>query len=172
MDHFILREAGPGDLDGVMNVMEAAARLTRPKEWFVPDDADYVAAHLDMRQGFVQAAEAEDGRIAAFFMVHFPGLADNNLGRELGFSEQELLRCAHMDSAAVLPEYRGFGLQRRLCRMAEQRAGEKGFRHLLCTVHPDNRFSLQNMQQSGYEIRTTLLKYGGLPRHILLKELP
>ncbi|MBQ4050678.1 MAG: GNAT family N-acetyltransferase, partial [Oscillospiraceae bacterium] len=97
---------------------------------------------------------------------------ENNLGRELSFSKDQLLLCAHMDSAAVLPGYRGHKLQARLCAMAEQELKKLGYRYLLCTVHPDNRFSLQNMQKSGYEIQKTMFKYGGLPRHILLKTLP
>lgn len=169
---FILRQAGEADLSGIMTVMDTAARLTEPKEWFVSDDADYVKKHLtDAASGFVLAAEV-NGTVAAFFMVHFPGLSENNLGRELGFSDEQLLRSAHMDSAAVLPGYRGHKLQARLCLLAEEELKKRGFRHLLCTVHPDNRFSLENMQKNGYEIKKTMLKYGGLPRHILLKTLP
>jgi len=165
---FILRQAGTGDLAGIMRVMDTAAALTEPKEWFVSDDANYVAAHLSTEKGFVLTAETE-GVIAAYFMVHFPGADDNNLGRELGFSDEELLLTAHMDSAAVLPEYRGYRLQARLCAMAEEKLRAAGYRYLVCTVHPDNRFSLSNMQRSGYEIKKTMLKYGGLRRHILLK---
>ena len=167
---FILRQAGEADLSGIMTVMDTAARLTEPKEWFVSDDADYVEAHLESEKGFVFIAE-DSGTVAAFFMVHFPGLSENSLGRELGFSGEELLLCAHMDSAAVLPEYRGHKLQARLCALAEEELKKRGYRYLLCTVHPDNRFSLENMQQSGYEIKKTMLKYGGLKRHILLKSL-
>lgn len=170
MSDFILREAAAADLSGIMMVMDTAAKTTSPKEWFVSDDAEYVQAHIGSETGFILVAEA-DGLITAFFMVHYPGLDENNLGRELEFSEEELLDTAHMDSAAVLPEYRGHGLQGRLCVMAEEKLKSAGYRHFLCTVHPDNRFSLHNMQKNGYEIKATVLKYGGLRRYILAKKL-
>ncbi len=76
-----------------------------------------------------------------------------------------------MDSAAVLPAFRGFHLQRRLMKTAEEELQREGFRYLCCTVHPDNKSSLQSVLSQGYRIAKTCEKYGGFPRHILIREL-
>lgn len=168
---FLLRKAAPEDLSGVMAVMDSAVETTRPREWFVPDGPDYLAVHLDGKQGFILIAEAVSGRIAAYLMVHFPGPSPENLGYSLGFSQKALQQSAHMDSTAVLPAFRGNRLQRRLLVQAEQELAKMGYCHLLATVHPDNRYSLQSFLAQGYHIAATLPKYGGLPRHILHKEI-
>ena len=96
---------------------------------------------------------------------------EENLGRDIGLPESELGKVAHMDSAAVLPSFRGFHLQRRLMKTAEEELQREGFRYLCCTVHPDNKSSLQSVLSQGYRIAKTCEKYGGFPRHILVREL-
>ena len=96
---------------------------------------------------------------------------EENLGRDIGLPESELGKVAHMDSAAVLPAFRGFHLQRRLMKAAEEELQREGFRYLCCTVHPDNKSSLQSVLSQGYRIAKTCEKYGGFPRHILVREL-
>ena len=81
----------------------------------------------------------------------------------------ELPLVAHMDSVAVLPGYRGHRLQRRLMEAAEKDLTESGFKFLMCTVHPDNRYSRNNVISRGYEPVMVKEKYGGIVREIFLK---
>ena len=85
--------------------------------------------------------------------------------------DQELSLVAHMDSVAILPEYRGYKLQYRLMQTAEGDLREKGFRYLLCTVHPDNRYSRDNIVSQGYKSVAVKEKYGGYMREIFLKRI-
>lgn len=163
---FTIRKAQAADLPGLLTVMEAAK--AGPAGWFVPDGQAYLAAHLE-KDGFILLAEAPDKAAAGFFMAHFPGLSEKNLGRDAGLCEAELAKAAHMDSAAVLPAYRGHKLQARLVAAGERELAALGYRHLLCTVHPDNAYSLNNLTGLGYAVARTQEKYGGLPRHILYK---
>ncbi|MPN33003.1 hypothetical protein SDC9_180486 [bioreactor metagenome] len=74
-----------------------------------------------------------------------------------------------MDSMAVLPAYRGHKIQKQMVAAGENELAALGYRHLFCTVHPDNHYSLSNLLELGYTIIVTIRKYGGLPRHILYK---
>ncbi len=78
---------------------------------------------------------------------------------------------AHMDTAVVLPQYRGAHLQRRLMKAAEKELRKEGFRYLCCTVHPDNRYSRESVLSQGYHVAASVKKYGGYPRDILVKDL-
>lgn len=166
---FIIRRAADGDVPGIMAVMDEAKNLSEHPEWFVADDEDFVRRHLS-EEGFVIVAVAEDGQIAGFFLVKEPR-PDENLGVYLDFDSEKLKQVAVMDSAAVGTAYRGNGLQGRMLKEAEKTLDTQKFRYLMCTIHPENIYSLQNMQRHGYEVKKTVQCYGGLPRHILLKEL-
>lgn len=115
--------------------------------------------------------EAGNGNLAGIFMATFPGLTEENLGWDLGFDEEALLKTAHMDTAVILPAYRGNGLQGQLMQKAEADLKQAGYRYLLCTIHPDNQYSMNNALKLGYKVAKSTVKYGGLPRNILLKTL-
>ena len=90
-----------------------------------------------------------------------------NLGYDLNFSAEDLMRVVHMDTAAVHPDYRGQKLQHRMMLHAEKELAGK---ILLCTIHPDNRYSLNNVLKQGYTIEKKLEKYGSI-RYLLRKDL-
>ena len=137
-----------------------------------------------------------DGELAAFLIVRHPREAEDNLGQELWkmfvevsperqgehvainrmpadrSTRQELLqRTAHMESAAVAPSHRGKGLQRKLLARAEEIEIARGTKYLMATVHPDNSYSLRNLEAAGYQCVLETEKYGGLRRKVMCKAL-
>lgn len=138
-------------------------------DWFYldpPEDVRYF-----MKSGAMQLWIAMDGdTIAAIFDYLIPGLESYNYGYDLGFSKKELLQVINMDNSAVHPNYRGMGLQRKMISIAEEHLRQEGTHILLCTVHPDNQFSLQNVLQQGYSVQRRLSKYGS-ERYILRKDI-
>ena len=142
------------------------------KEWFAADNAEYTYGILAEGKGLgYKAVEAETGALAGVFMVTFPGKDEENLGYDIGLPEKELDLVAHMDSAAILPEYRGNHLQYQMMQEAEADLRERGFRYLMCTVHPENSYSRDNVLRQGYEVMATKEKYGGYLRDILMKQV-
>lgn len=138
-------------------------------EWFFVDPADEIREM--MKNGTMKLWVAMDGeRLAGAFDIVIPGLNEINYGYDLGFSNEELLRVINMDTAAVHPDYRGLGLQKRLMQEAEKELRGAGKRILLCTVHPENQFSLRNVLDQGYTIQMKKEKYGSV-RYILRKDI-
>ena len=169
---FLLRPARTDELPAIMEVMHAAMRSMAHPEWFFPDEEDYMRDHIDGPGGFCLVAEAPGGTLAAYFTVKFAGLDSGALGRKLGFSEQELLRTAQMDSCCVTPRYQGNHLEGRLLLAAEARLRGTPYRHFVGTVHPDNAASLYTALHRGYRIaRANCRCYGGKLRHIVQKDL-
>lgn len=170
---FELRPARPADVEAIMQVMaDAMANLQHP-EWFVPDDAVYMAEHISGPKGFCLVAEEKTtGALAAYFTVKLAGTAPDALGWQLGMSEEELNTTAQMDSCCVAPPYQGNGLEGKLLMMAEDTLRGSRYRHLLATVHPDNAASLYTGLHRGYTIATNhVICYGDKVRDILYKEL-
>lgn len=169
-----IRRALEEDVPGIAAVMEEAVRSMQRSEWFISDDETFIREHIS-EKGFTMVAEEEGEESpetpAGFLIVKFPGLSEKNLGLTLGFTGEKLLKVAHMDSAAVLPRARGNRLQARLVRAAERELLGSPYTLLMATVHPENRFSLSNMRENGYQVMASVRRYGGLPRLVLLKDL-
>lgn len=166
---FLIRRANENDLDGIMKIMREAENNPVHPDWFVSDDEASVRRQLEA-QGFIMVAETEDQKIAGFFMIKYPD-EEENMGKYLSFSKKQLEQVAHMESAVVSADYRGNRLQERMLHAAEEHLDKSKWKYLMSTVHPENRFSLSNMQRNGYEIQMTVQCYGGLTRHVLMKKL-
>lgn len=80
-------------------------------------------------------------------------------------------KCADIDGVIVLPEYRGNHLQNILVEYLEKRAKELGINNIVAEVTFGNNYSLNNLQELGYEIKTWYQKDKNIKRHILLKRL-
>ena len=59
---------------------------------------------------------------------------------------------------------------RKMVHTAEEELSGQGKRILLCTVHPENRYSLNNMLNQGYAIQKRVEKYGS-ERLVLRKDI-
>lgn len=167
---FHFRLAKIQDLAVIMKLMNETRDTIQPKEWFVEDTEDSVL-HVLEGNGFVILAVSENAdHIAGFFMVTFPGVSPKNLGNYMNFSDQDLLLSAHMESAAVYPAYRGHHLQAQMAAAAEDLLLKTPYRYLFATVHPDNRYSMENMLNRGFKVIKKAKIYGGLDRAILYKD--
>lgn len=161
------------------DVSDAAeiAMLMRIVQEFCPCRDFYVVSSLKrvewkLRTNSFAYLAKEGGRIVGFYMVEMPGLDRNeNLGYELGFSENELNRVACMDSVAVDSDYRGLGLQRKLAALCEAEALARGCNIFLSTVDPRNTPSLRNYIVDGYDIALVRESFyvEGVPRALLMK---
>lgn len=169
-------QADYGDVEAIYEIMaDAKARLKDP-DWYCIDTPEYIRKYIapefmrTKNQGFTLKALV-NGTIAGFLIVRYPGQEPDNLGCYLDFTPQQLEQTAHMESAAVLPAFRGRRLQKKLLDHAESYVRDSGGMYLMATVHPENRSSLGSFLDLGYEVAASLTMYGSLPRNIMIKRL-
>lgn len=164
-----IRKGTPADTDAYISFLADVKRQMAHQTWFYLDPPELVRSM--MADGSMELWVVKDGnRIVAACDIIYPGLEAYNYGYSLGLTEEELLQVVHMDTVAVHPEYRGLGLQRKLADTVEKDLTGRGGKTLLCTVHPDNRYSLHNMLKQGYEIQKRIDIYGS-ERFILRKNI-
>lgn len=169
---FRIEKAGEKDYLEIAELILKVWREMKHKEWFVADNAEYTYGCLHSGRGVAYiAVDVSDGKKAGVFMVTYPGKSEENLGRDIGLPEEDLEKVAHMDSAVVLPAYRGNRLQYRLMQTAEEELIRCGYQYLCCTIHPENSYSRNNALRQGYELLVTKEKYGGFRRDILMKRI-
>lgn len=164
-----IRKGTLSDTQAFIDFLEEVRNSMEHKEWFYLDPPEFV--WKAMEKGRMQLWVAMDGeRMAAAFDILVPGREEYNYGYDLSFSEEMLDRVINMDSAAVRPDYRGLGLQRQMMALAEKEIVGQGRWILLCTIHPENRFSLNNALKEGYIVQKKLEKYGSV-RYLLRKDV-
>ena len=143
---FVIRKAGGADLADIQKLMETTVAYMENPDWFYEDGKEFLETCVKEEEnaGFaVIARTKQEGIPAGCFLVEIPGA----------------------------PLYRGHHLQDRMMEVCEEEMKKRGMRYLLATVHPDNPYSLSNVQKRGYGIRATKEKYGRSLRHILCKEI-
>ena len=162
--------AVPKDISEILFVMEEGFVSTKNKDWYVTDDREFIERHIET-EGYILKYML-DNKIAGFLIVRHPKGAEDNLGRYLAdCPEDTLLKVAHMESAAVLPEFRGQKIQRKLLARAEEIERKRDTHYLMATVHPDNVYSAGNLEQAGFECLLETEKYSGLRRKVMCKKL-
>lgn len=174
MEKFRIEKADLCHLTEIMGIIRESHQGMEQKDWFAADEEGFIRDILTEDGFIIGAWEEKTGEMAGYFSVVFPDSKDN-MGKYAGLSEEELSHVVYLDSAAVKKTYRGNGLQSKMLEAAEKELTEiqksKGAacQYRMCTVHPENRYSLENMMQNGYKILARTELYGGLDRYILGK---
>ena len=155
------------DIPEIMKIMGVALSLVPDKAWFAVDDETFMRRHI-AEQGFTLKAVVE-GELAGFLTVRYPKGDTDNLGDYINLSEEEKMFVVHMESAAVLPEYRGLRIQNQLMAKGYELLKGTEYKYVMGTAHPDNQFSVNNFRKLGYKVVAEVEKYGGLRRYVWYK---
>jgi len=123
-------------------------------------------------QGLSLGAYNSEAELIGYAAAYFPGKQADNLGLDLGFSQPELMRVAHLEVGLVHPFYRGRGWQSSLYQeLIKALAKEGSYRYLLSTVAPHNYPALRNSLRLQLYIGALQVKYGDKLRYILIRDL-
>ena len=167
---YSLRLATLNEAYTIWQIMDTCFQALEHKEYFICDDLDYVKDILS-GQGFGIVACDTNGTIIGNLLVKYPGLTDENLGYDVKLSTEKLNMVLHMDSATVLPEHRGHGLEAKMIAYAETLVDTTKYRYSFATVAPENLASLKSLEKNGYEVMVTKEKYGKYQRYIMMKAI-
>ncbi len=113
----------------------------------------------------------EGEHLAALGILQICNEDKENLGYQLDYPPERVSEVGNMKLVLVDPAYRGNGLQRQLMDRCEKNARRKNIRVLATTVHPDNVYSVHNIEKCGYVYHSRHEKYGGLIRSLYDKNL-
>ncbi|MBR0664000.1 hypothetical protein GXW71_06485 [Roseomonas hellenica] len=111
-----------------------------------------------------------DGKaLVAYSAVRFPESGTENLGIILGFDQYEAQLVAEFEGVAVLPKYRGNGLQDVLTKARAAKAILRGRLITAARVSPENFHSLRNFLAYGMTGRKFVRLSGGYERLIVVR---
>lgn len=121
--------------------------------------------------GCIMGYQTQEGKLVALGAYSVYGYNEHNYGYDLDFQGEMLLNMGQIETTIVDPDYRGNGLQRKMCEALEEVARADKKMYISATVSPVNRYSLNNFLALDYEIKKEKLKYGGVRRYIVCKSL-
>lgn len=156
-------------LQDILNLQDLIAQGLPSSEIFRLHGEDYFWSLFGSERSVIGIIV--DERLVAYSLIYIPGEEDENLGRDIGLTDDELKSVAHLQAAVVHPSFRGNRLQRRMGEVHLKVIEEMGFEHVLCTVSPKNPFSLRNILSNGFVIRDLKPKFEGSWRYIMYKNL-
>lgn len=96
---------------------------------------------------------------------------EKSFTHNIALTSENLNRVVHMDSASVLPEHRGHGLEYKMIAFAETLIDISKYCYSFATVAPENIASLKSLEKNGYQVMATKEKYGGVMRCVMMKKL-
>ena len=164
---FLLRRCVPEDVDQIVALQDAVYEQIPDKKIFQKTGKEEFEESIELDQCFCFM----DGDVMAAFTLMVSGRPGyRNYGEYLEYTPKQIAKTVSMDTSFVLPEYRGYGLQKYFFDLREEAAKDLlGATEALTTIAPDNEYSLNNAFKSGYEEVKRMTIYGGLERCILRK---
>lgn len=170
IEKVIIRLCGSKDAKEIYDVQNEVIDNFKDEEkgYFLPfKESSYLRIVNDpINDGEIYGAFYEGKMIAWIFLS-----VSNRMEEIKSYIPEIDGKCADIDGVIVLPQYRGNGLQKRLINYLEEKAIEKGIDNIVAEVTFGNNFSLNNLTELGYEIKTWYQKDENIKRHILLKRL-
>lgn len=102
----------------------------------------------------------------------FPYDGEENLGRYMNFSKEQLLKVVHLETTLIHPDFRGNHLQKRMIKITlELLQTTHRYCHLFITVSPFNIASIKSVMSFNIPIVKLESMYGGCQRYIFYYDL-
>lgn len=164
---FTVREAGPSDLDAVMELQTEIMDALEDKDMYQPYTREEQLGVLTNECGFIAECEGS-GSIAGYSVLLLPTSRDN-YGHYFDYDEKQLAHTASLDLTMVAPQFRGYGLQRIFNKIRIGRGLSAGATEFLTSISPDNPHSYRNFLVLDFVIVEKRKMYGGKDRYLLRK---
>lgn len=170
IDSFDIRICNSKDVRDIYNIQNIVIDNFKENEkgYFLPfEEKSYLRIVNDpINDGEIYAAFIDNKMIAWIFLS-----VSDRMRQIKSYIPDIKGTCADIDGVVVLPEYRGNGLQKKLVMYLEEKAREKNINNIVAEVTFGNDYSLNNLKELGYEIKTWYEKDENIKRYILLKKL-
>ena len=112
-----------------------------------------------------------EGELIAFRALAIPEIDEHHLGYDIGLGTEQLENVVYQEITNVHPDYRGFGLQKKLGAIVMEILDASPYTHVCATVAPFNIASLKDKLSQGMVIGALKKKYGDMVRYVFYKKL-
>lgn len=157
-------------IEEIMELQDIIMEDLEDKQLYAPTDKEEFIEYFKKGAKVIGYLDEKDDLIAMAVYIK-KGYEKGNYGYDLDLKGESLLGVGQVESTVVRSDYRGNGLQKILCEKVEDIARSEKIKLLTSTASPYNKYSVNTFTNLGYEIKRDKIKYGGLRRYVLVKEL-
>lgn len=157
-------------IDKIIELQEIIMQDLDDKQLYAPTEREEFIEYFQKGAKIIGYLNEEEELIAMAVYIK-KGYDKGNYGYDLDLEGENLLKVGQVESTVVRSDYRGNGLQRLLCEKIEDIAKNEKVKLLTSTASPYNKYSVNTFEKLGYKIKKEKMKYGGLRRYVLAKEL-
>lgn len=112
-----------------------------------------------------------EDKLIAFRALAIPEIDEDHLGYDIGLKTEQLDQVVYQEITNVHPDYRGFGLQKKLGAIVMELLDASPYTHVCATVAPFNIASLKDKLSQGMVIGALKNKYADMLRYVFYKKL-
>ena len=165
-----LKELKISYLDKIMELQKIIIDGLENKELYADTERKEFEEYIK-ENGKIIGYVTNDNELIAMGVYAQKGYDKSNYAYDIDLKGEEVLKVAQIESTVVKEDYRGNKLQKIICEELERIAVNNNIEILCATASPYNQFSVNTFINLGYEIKKDKLKYGGLRRYVLVKEI-
>lgn len=170
LTNITLKRLGLSDIDQIMTLQEEILEGLEDKQIYSPTDRDEFEDYIN-NDGVLLGYVSTDNELIAMGVYVEKGYDQQNYAYDIDLEGESILKVGQIESTVVSQAFRGNRLQQILCEILEEISRANGMEIICATASPYNDFSVNTFKKLGYEVRKDKLKYGGLRRYVLAKEL-
>lgn len=162
------------DLSYIDKIMELQRNIydgLENKEFYSCSNREEFEETINGKGKIIGCVSLDENELIAIGVYVEYGYESHNYGYDVGLKGEELLKVGQLESTVVLENYRGNRLQKIMCEILEEVGKKSGIKYVCATAAPDNKYSVNTFKNLEYKIMADKLKYGGLRRYVLMKEL-
>ena len=166
-----MRMLSQKDLDAILTLQDEIYNGIEDKQTYIKSTKEELMEELLHYPTHTIGIFTAANELIAVGIYKTVGQSEDNYARDFGLEGTILDKIGHVDTTIVSARFRGNGLQRILIEAIEELARKDHMQMLCATVSPYNTFSLNSFLKTGFVIKADKLKYGGVRRYIVAKDL-
>lgn len=165
---YIVRELALEHIESILQLQDIVLKAMESDNFLSPltkIEYENSLAHNLMIGAFV------GNELIAFRALALPPIDDQHLGYDIGLPPEQLEKVVYQEITNVHPDYRGFGLQKKLGIFIMELLDASPYTHVCATVAPFNIASLKDKLSQGMVIGALKKKYGDMVRYVFYKKI-
>jgi len=162
---YTLKFLNEHDLNQILYLQDLVGKKLSDPTTYYMEPEQFFRQQLVVEKSAVGVFQKE--KLVGFHMASFPGLSEDNLGMDVGLTQEELLQVAQMGPTAVHPDHRRKNLLQMIHEKHLRVVKGMGYEHICLTISPSNYPSIRATMHQGFVIKRLKLKFNNLLRYVL-----